>query len=89
MEELRASRLEIVQRLGLAAEYKDNETGLHVIRMSHYSKVLPRDQGPLGRALIAPTWQASAQPANHLLPTRFARLPISLSRNSIYPMEKT
>ena len=34
-EELRASRLEIVQRLGLAAEYKDNETGLHVIRMSH------------------------------------------------------
>jgi len=40
MEELRASRLEIVQRLGLAAEYKDNETGLHVIRMSHFSRVL-------------------------------------------------
>jgi putative two-component system response regulator len=40
MEELRATRLAIVQRLGLAAEYKDNETGLHVIRMSHFSKVL-------------------------------------------------
>ena len=40
MEELRASRLEIVQRLGLAAEYKDNETGLHVIRMSHYARLL-------------------------------------------------
>ena len=40
MEELRATRLEIVQRLGLAAEYKDNETGLHVIRMSHFSRVL-------------------------------------------------
>jgi putative two-component system response regulator len=40
MEELRASRLEIVQRLGLAAEYKDNETGLHVIRMSHFAKLL-------------------------------------------------
>ena len=40
METLRASRLEIVQRLGLAAEYKDNETGLHVIRMSHFSRVL-------------------------------------------------
>lgn len=24
----------------MAAEYKDNETGLHVIRMSHFSKVL-------------------------------------------------
>ncbi|WP_342118815.1 response regulator [Pseudoduganella sp. OTU4001] len=40
MDELRASRLAIVQRLGLAAEYKDNETGLHVIRMSHYTRLL-------------------------------------------------
>ena len=40
MDELKASRLAIVQRLGLAAEYKDNETGLHVIRMSHFSRIL-------------------------------------------------
>jgi putative two-component system response regulator len=40
MDELRDTRLAIVQRLGLAAEYKDNETGLHVIRMSHFAKVL-------------------------------------------------
>jgi putative two-component system response regulator len=40
MDELRASRLAIVQRLGLAAEYKDNETGMHVIRMSHFSRIL-------------------------------------------------
>jgi putative two-component system response regulator len=40
MEELRATRLAVVQRLGLAAEYKDNETGLHVIRMSHFAQVL-------------------------------------------------
>lgn len=40
MDELRASRLAIVQRLGLAAEYKDNETGLHVIRMSHYARLI-------------------------------------------------
>jgi putative two-component system response regulator len=40
MEELRATRLAIVQRLGLAAEYKDNETGLHVIRMSHFARIL-------------------------------------------------
>lgn len=39
-DELRESRLHIVQCLGLAAEYKDNETGMHVIRMSHYSKIL-------------------------------------------------
>lgn len=34
------TRLKIIQRLGRAAEYKDNETGLHVIRMSHYSRLL-------------------------------------------------
>jgi putative two-component system response regulator len=39
-EELRETRLQIIQCLGRAAEYRDNETGLHVIRMSHYSKLL-------------------------------------------------
>lgn len=40
VQELQDTRLEIVRRLGRAAEYKDNETGLHVIRMSHYSRLL-------------------------------------------------
>jgi len=44
-DELKQTRLEIVQRLGLAAEYKDNETGLHVIRMSHYSALIARGAG--------------------------------------------
>ena len=39
IDELKETRLQIVQRLGLAAEYKDNETGLHVIRMSHYVRL--------------------------------------------------
>jgi len=39
-EELQETQREIIQRLGRAAEYKDNETGLHVIRMSHYSRLL-------------------------------------------------
>ncbi len=40
MDELRETRLQIVQRLGRAAEFKDNETGMHVIRMSHFAQVL-------------------------------------------------
>ena len=44
-DELRETRLQIIQRLGLAAEYKDNETGLHVIRMSHYAQVVARSMG--------------------------------------------
>ena len=39
-EQLQQTRLEIIRRLGRAAEFKDNETGLHVIRMSHYSRLL-------------------------------------------------
>lgn len=39
-QQLHETRLQIIQRLGRAAEYKDNETGLHVIRMSHYSRIL-------------------------------------------------
>jgi len=39
-QQLHETRLQIIQRLGRAAEYKDNETGMHVIRMSHYSRIL-------------------------------------------------
>lgn len=40
VDEIKETRLQIIQRLGMAAEYKDNETGLHVIRMSHYAKLI-------------------------------------------------
>ncbi|MBF0137724.1 MAG: two-component system response regulator [Magnetococcales bacterium] len=39
-EQLNRTRLEIIQRLGRAAEFRDNETGLHVIRVSHYARLL-------------------------------------------------
>ena len=39
-EELRRTRMQVIQRLGRAAEYKDNETGMHVLRMSHFSKII-------------------------------------------------
>ena len=38
--ELHDSRLEIIRRLGRAAEFRDNETGLHIIRMSKISRIL-------------------------------------------------
>lgn len=36
-KEINQSKLELLERLGRAAEYKDNETGLHVKRMAHYA----------------------------------------------------
>lgn len=44
-QQLQETRLQIIQRLGKAAEYKDNETGLHVIRMSRYAHVLAKATG--------------------------------------------
>jgi cyclic di-GMP phosphodiesterase len=45
MDELQKTRLKIIQRLGRAAEFKDNETGMHVIRMSHYSRLITLGDG--------------------------------------------
>jgi len=39
-QELRDTRLEIIRRLGRAGEYRDNETGMHVIRMSKSCQIL-------------------------------------------------
>lgn len=49
-DELQKTRLEVIQRLGRAAEYKDNETGLHVIRMSHFAKIIAHEIG------MDPSW---------------------------------
>jgi putative two-component system response regulator len=44
-EELLETRLEIIRRLGRASEFRDNETGLHIIRMSHYSYLMAQGLG--------------------------------------------
>lgn len=44
-EELATTRLQVIQQLGRAAEYKDDDTGLHVIRMSHYARLLAEAAG--------------------------------------------
>jgi putative two-component system response regulator len=38
--QLHETRLQVVRRLGRAAEYHDNETGLHIIRMSQVATLL-------------------------------------------------
>lgn len=44
-QELNETRIEIIRRLGRAAEFKDNETGMHVIRMSWFSRFLAEKAG--------------------------------------------
>lgn len=43
--QLHDTRLEIIRRLGLAAEYKDNETGLHIIRISKMCQTMGKAAG--------------------------------------------
>ncbi|UCV03710.1 HD-GYP domain-containing protein [Dechloromonas denitrificans] len=44
-EELLTTRQQIIRRLGRAAEFKDNETGNHVLRMSHYARLIASAHG--------------------------------------------
>ena len=43
--ELLNTRQQIIRRLGRAAEFKDNETGNHVLRMSHYARLIALAHG--------------------------------------------
>jgi putative two-component system response regulator len=44
-KELRNSQIELIRRLCRAAEYRDSETGLHVLRMSKYAQILALASG--------------------------------------------
>ncbi|SEG16362.1 response regulator [Vibrio hangzhouensis] len=44
-EDIKTTQREIIHCLGRASEYKDNETGMHVVRMSHYSRLLAEKIG--------------------------------------------
>ena len=41
-EKIKESSLETIYRLARAAEYKDEDTGAHILRMSHYSAAVAR-----------------------------------------------
>lgn len=43
--ELTDARLELIHQLGRAAEYRDNDTGMHVIRMAHYARKIAEAMG--------------------------------------------
>ncbi len=43
--ELNETRLEIIRHLARAAEFRDKDTGTHIIRMSHYSRLLGQAYG--------------------------------------------
>ena len=43
--DLQSAYLDTIHRLVLAAEYKDEDTGDHIVRMSRYSSVVAEDLG--------------------------------------------
>lgn len=45
LEKIKTSSLETIYRLTIAAEYKDEDTGAHIKRMSRYSEALARELG--------------------------------------------
>ncbi len=45
VDKLKEASLETIIRLSRAAEYKDDDTGAHVLRMSHYAAAVARQMG--------------------------------------------
>lgn len=45
LKQLKEASLETIHRLSLAAEYKDEDTGSHIIRMSHYCAAIAHKMG--------------------------------------------
>lgn len=43
--DLRKTQLQVVQKLGRAAEFRDNETGAHLLRMSNISALIAKEYG--------------------------------------------
>lgn len=43
--ETQMARNEVVRRLGIAAEFRDTETGMHVVRMSQYARAIAETMG--------------------------------------------
>jgi len=44
-KEIEQTRLEVIQRLSRAAEYRDDDTGLHIVRIGKYCKALAQKLG--------------------------------------------
>ena len=53
--ELEDARTDAIHRLGAASEYRDNETGMHVMRMTHYATAIAKAMGlpPEMREMLA------------------------------------
>jgi hemerythrin-like metal-binding protein len=43
--ELEEKQAEVIRKLGAASEYRDSETGMHVMRMSHYAGAIAKAMG--------------------------------------------
>jgi len=57
--ELVATRQQIIRRLGRAAEFKDNQTGNHVVRMSHIARLVAQQAG-MGPEAVQLIFQTAA-----------------------------
>ncbi|MCX5883853.1 MAG: response regulator, partial [Deltaproteobacteria bacterium] len=51
LEAIQIASLDSIQRLSRAAEYKDEDTGAHIERMSRYSKAVARKMGLAGKTV--------------------------------------
>jgi putative two-component system response regulator len=87
--ELALSRLELIHCLGRAAEYRDNETGRHVVRVGHYVGVLARQLGLEPRLVELMELAAPLHDVGKIgIPDSILRKPGSLARDEYRIMQQ-
>lgn len=87
--ELALSRLELIHCLGRAAEYRDNETGRHVVRVGHYVGVIARQLNLDARTIELMELAAPLHDVGKIgIPDSILRKPGSLAKEEFRVMQQ-
>lgn len=87
--ELEASRMQIIQCLARAAEFRDNETGQHVVRVGRYARLLAEELGLAPNVIELISLAAPLHDIGKIgLPDSILHKPGKLSEEEIEQMRK-
>ena len=89
MERVKHASLETIYRLSLAAEYRDWDTGHHLLRMSHYSKAIAKKMGLEGKYTEAILYAALMHDVGKIgIPDQILRKPGKLTSEEWETMKR-
>lgn len=73
MQQLRDASPDATFKLTAASEYRDNETGAHIKRMSHYAALIAQKMGLKGKTVETILYAAPMHDIGKIQPHHFTR----------------